>query len=55
MDVKQEGYNIPKINFDVYSKLGGYNLTKLNLSLCHNIKIDLIIPIKIKLHFMDVK
>ena len=48
LDIDQEGYNIPKINFDVYSKLGGDNLIKLNLSLCHNIKIDLLIPIKIK-------
>ena len=44
IDVKQEGMKIPKILYDVYSKLNGTNLIKLNLSYCEDIKIDLSIP-----------
>ena len=47
-DVKQEEMQIPKIEYELYSKLKGNNLEKLNLSSCHNIKINLIIPIKVK-------
>ena len=49
IDLKQEGMKIPRIEFNVYSKLNGTNLIMLNLSLCSNdkIKIDLVIPIKI--------
>ena len=38
---------IPKIEYDVYSKLSGNNLVKLNLSICKDIKIYLSIPISI--------
>ena len=44
-EVKQEGMKIPKIEFDVYSKLNTVNLIKLNLSYCSQAKIDLSIPI----------
>ena len=47
IDVKQEGYKIPKIEFDVYCKLSGLNLEKLNLSICENTKINIYIPIDI--------
>ena len=47
IDIEQEGFKIPKIDFDVYSKLSGNNLTKLNLSICKENKIDLSIPIEI--------
>ena len=47
IDVKEEGMKIPKIEYDVYYKLNGRNLVKLNLSYCYNVKIDISIPLKI--------
>ena len=38
---------IPKIEFEIYYKLNGNNLKKLNLSYCSNSKIDISIPVKI--------
>ena len=46
-DTEQEDFSIPKINFDIYSKIFDNNLTKLNLSVCKNIKIDFTLPIEI--------
>ena len=45
IDVIQEGMKIPKVEYDVYSKLNGSNLVKLNLSFCENIKVDISIPL----------
>ena len=45
IDVKQEGMKIPKIEYNVYSKLSGNKLEKLNLSICGDNKIFLSIPI----------
>ena len=45
IDVLEDGMLIPKIEFDVYYKLNGTNLVKLNLSHCYNSKIDISIPI----------
>ena len=45
IDIKQEGMKIPKTEYDVYCKLNGTNLVKLNLSYCANIKIDLSVPV----------
>ena len=47
LDIKQEGYKIPKIEYEVYYPLFGSNLIKLNLTVCSNIKINLITPINI--------
>ena len=47
MEIEQEWFKISKLDFDVYSKLSGNHLIKLNLSFCKNIKIDLFIPIEI--------
>jgi len=47
IEVIHEGFKIPKIEYDVYCKLNGSNLIKLNLSVCQNIKISLSIPIEI--------
>ena len=47
IDILQQGMKIPKIEYDVYSKLFGQNLTKLNLSICNETKISITIPIKI--------
>ena len=41
IDVTQEGMQIPKVEYDVYSRLGGNKLQKLNLSICQNNKINI--------------
>ena len=46
-EIVQEGMKIPKIEYDVYCRLSGSNLTRLNLTLCRNNKISLSIPIVI--------
>ena len=38
---------IPKIEYEIYSKLNGSNLVKLNLSICNTSKISLLIPVEI--------
>ena len=45
IDVIQDGYKIPYVKYDVYSKLNGSNLVKLNLSVCKDTKVDISIPI----------
>ena len=47
IDIVQEGFSIPKVEYDVYSKLNGSNLIKLNLTVCQNSKIRISIPIEI--------
>ena len=47
IDIIQEGIKIPKIEYDVYCKLTGKNLIKLNLTACENSKIILNLPINI--------
>ena len=53
IDVIQDGMKIPKVEYDVYCKLDGTNLIKLNLSFCQNIKIDVSIPIDISEENLD--
>ena len=48
IDVIQDGMNIPKIEYDIYAKLNGTNLMKLDKSICKSSKIILNIPIEIK-------
>ena len=50
IEVFEEGMMIPKIEFDVYYKLNGTNLIKLNLSYCNNIKIDISVPVPVPLN-----
>ena len=45
IDVSQEGMKIPKVEFDIYCKLNGSNLIKLNISVCGNTKISLSVPV----------
>ena len=45
IEVEQEGMNIKKVEYDVFSKLSQSNLTKLNLSICKDTKITLKVPI----------
>ena len=47
IDIIQEGMKTPKIEYDVYSKLSGKNLEKLDLSICENTRIYLSLPITI--------
>ena len=45
IDIYQKGMKIPKIEYDIYSKLNDTNLIKLNLSVCKNVNIDLSLPV----------
>ena len=45
LEVSQEEMRIPKIEYDIYSKLNGENLIKLSLNSCQNNKISLLIPV----------
>ena len=47
MDIIQDGMNAKKIEFDIYSKLSGNNLEKLNLTICNDTKIYINIPTEI--------
>ena len=47
IEKKQEGMRIPKIEYDIYSKLSGGNLKTLNLTSCQNDKIFTSVPVKI--------
>ena len=44
IDIKQEGFQTMKIDYEVYYPLFGNELIKLNLTVCENTKIDLSIP-----------
>ena len=45
--------SIPKIEYAVYYSLTNNNFTKLNLSICKNIKIDILIPVEIPSNEID--
>ena len=45
IEVEIEGMKIPKIEYDIYAKEKGGGLIKLNISICHNHKINLKIPV----------
>ena len=46
---ENEGMKIPKVEYEVYYPLFNNNsLTKLNLSVCQNTKVEISIPVKIK-------
>ena len=38
---------IPKIEYSIYSKLNSINLSKLNITICNNSLISIILPIEI--------
>ena len=44
---------ISKIEYDVYSKLSGNKLEKLNISICSKTKISLSVPVEIKEESLD--
>ena len=45
LDITQDGMKTLKVEYNVYAKLFGKNLTKLNLTLCEKSKITISIPI----------
>ena len=47
IDIVQEGMKALKVEYDVYCKLSGTNLIKLNLTVCEKSKISISIPIEI--------
>ena len=47
IEVIQKGMKIPKLEYSVYSNLNGTNLEQLNLSICKNMRISLLRPMKI--------
>ena len=47
VDVNQEGFKIPKIEYEVYYPLYNKSLIKLNLTSCKDTSIDLSIPVTI--------
>ena len=45
IEIPMEGIKILKIKYDIYCKLYDTNLIRLNLSICENTKIDIILPV----------
>ena len=45
IEVFQIGMKIPKIEYDIYCKLNGSYLVKLDKTVCNEIKVDIFIPI----------
>jgi len=45
--------NIQKTEYEVYYNFSSYNLTKLNLTVCKDIKIDILIPKDIQINEID--
>ena len=48
IEVYIKGMKIPKIEYELYYPINGINLTKLDLSICKNDKIEISIPVEIK-------
>ena len=47
IDIALEGMKTKKVQYDVYCKLFGDNLIKLNLTVCEKSKVSIYIPIKV--------
>ena len=47
IDKYLDGLNIPKIEYEIYYPFSPNNLTKLDMSICKNVKINIAIPINI--------
>ena len=46
IDVYQKGMKIPKVEFDIYCKLNGTNLVRLDKSFCEKEKISISVPVE---------
>ena len=47
LDIEEEGMQIPKIEYEVYYPLYIQNFSKLNLSLCEGMEVEISLPVKI--------
>ena len=47
IDIVQEGTKALQVEYDVYCKLSGTNLVKLNLTICGGSKVSILVPIAI--------
>ena len=47
IDIAQDGTKAVKVEYDVYCKLSGTNLVKLNLTICGGSKVSILVPIAI--------
>ena len=47
IDIEQDGIQIPKVDYNIYSKLFGTNLIKLNLTACSNSEISIYVNFKL--------
>ena len=45
IDIAQKGMKISKIDFDIYAKINGSNLVRLNKSKCEDTRVTLSVPI----------
>ena len=50
IDALLEDLRVPKIEYEIYFPFSSNNMTKLDLSLCQNIKIDIRIPVDIDIN-----
>ena len=50
IDIIQEGMKTLKVEYDIYAKLFGKNLIKLNLTVCSKSKVSISIPIVLTEH-----
>ena len=53
MDIYLDGMKIPKVEYEVYYPFYNQNLSKLNLSICHDLKINITIPVDIPINEID--
>ena len=53
IDAYLDGMKMPKIEYEVYYPLFNQNLSKLNLSICQNTKINISIPVDISINEID--
>ena len=47
IDIQEKGMKIPKIEYEVFYPLNGSELIKLNLSVCQNTRIEILIPLQL--------
>ena len=47
-DISIDGMKIPKVEYEIYYQFYSQNLTKLNLTACKNMKVDISIPVIIQ-------
>ena len=48
LEIKQEDYQIPKIEYEIYYPDKSGSLIELNLSICENTKIGIMVPVSMK-------